>query len=82
MFSIYLVKVTRRPVFVKHISSFDTAELESVTCVVNAMQPGGLAPSGISVQLVHAENDAVIKKIECGDLKQHGIKVIHQVNGV
>lgn len=82
MKSIYLVKVTRRPVLMHRGDTIVDDYLEEIAKYVPRMQSGGLAPPGISIQLVDSIHDEAIKKIECGSLAQHGIPVLHQINGV
>lgn len=81
--SIYLVKVTRPPVLMKRVSGvIANDEANEIAQTVGRMQVGGLALSGISIQLVDPAYDEQISKIEAGDLRFHGIPVLYQINGV
>lgn len=83
MNSIYLVKVTRRPVLMLRCrTAMAHDEMNDLAKYVGRMQSGGLCPPGVSIQLVDSEFDEQIKKIEAGSLAQHGIPVLYQINGV
>jgi hypothetical protein len=81
-YSIYLIKATRKPVFVRHISGvLAEAYMDELAGSISILQGANLASSGVSIQLVEKIHDDAIAKIEIGGLAFYGIPVDFQYNG-
>lgn len=81
-FSIYLIKATRKPTFVRHISKDGAmAAMDELGRSINALQAASLAASGISIHLVHSMYDEQIANIKIGGLEFHGVPVIFKYFG-
>ena len=81
-YSIYLIKATRKPVFVRHVSGMDAmSDMDELARSITILQGANLASSGISIQLVEKIHDEAIAKIEIGGLAFYGIPVDFQYNG-
>ncbi len=81
-YSIYLIKATRKPVFVRHVSGERAeADMDELARAIAILQGCNMASSGISIQLVEKIHDDAIAKIEIGGLDFHGIPVDFQYNG-
>lgn len=84
MFAVVLVKVTRPPSVVARGLTAEraTEEAETFARITTALSRRKFAPSGISYQVISDDDVEAVRKIEAGDLKFHGIEVLHQVNPV
>ncbi len=81
-YSIYLIKATRKPVFVRHVSGERAeADMDELARAITILQGCDMASSGISFQLVEKIHDAAIAKIEIGGLAFAGIPVDFQYFG-
>lgn len=80
--SIYLVKATRKPTFVKHVSKEEAMqEMDKLAGPISILQGASLASTGISIQLVNRKYDEEISKIEIGGIRFVGIPVLFQYFG-